>query len=67
MFQAAAKVAVFSVCLLAVTFPATAQSNYQVTGTVKWSVHCLAYPVLLSTKIQRFAIPNLTRPVTWSG
>ena len=38
MFQAAAKVAVFSVCLLAVTFPATAQSNYQVTGTVKWSV-----------------------------
>src|SRR6266566_6023259 len=46
MFQAAAKVAVFSVCLLAVTFPATAQSNYQVvslsntgtiTGTVKWS------------------------------
>ena len=32
MFQAAAKVAVFSVCLLAVTFPATAQSNYQVVS-----------------------------------
>ena len=46
MFQAAGKVAVFLVCLLAVAFPATAQSNYQVVslnnpgtiaGTVKWS------------------------------
>jgi hypothetical protein len=35
-----------------------------------WSngrVHYLAYPPLLSTKTQRFAIQNPIRPVTWSG